>query len=751
MGEGVISTDEPEVELTPEVQKIANDLTNLNLRDFIARLEEQKIRLLLNIKDYKNTLEQAKEDQTDIYYYLNKKLDDNYELIASLETQILNEQADREISEKIFEKKVEELESKAASDEIKANSRINDLEEKLANLREFEDLKKEQDRKLQQLLDTLETERAKFTEATDAMELKTIRERDRMRVEQERVVKELRDKAKDDVLANLDGATLETWKENDRVKQELKYQSLQANEVLKLNKGVVERDRALRNELELAHGAEKEMMERLAEYQTLVKHLSEKCESVDQRVATEETRANHLQQLREREVAERDARIAELETTHSVNIRDEGAMWVYLRETYTKMMTAAGSSGDLSGLDDDGNVDRARILVNLFRMVLTKYPQKFRQLMRMVPKERVGSVEGTTSLPSLMSPSKLLKAAGSMDDDAGMMRLFHYDGPPNQGNSISGMQINTEDNPALDEASMLSGVEGDFQVGDGNTVAVDTVGQLSTFGQSVASERTFDMASLLQDSEGGMGQHSKVSLKPPAPTLKSSSTMTDEIGGGVARGRNLGVAKFQFNDSQASSGIKSQGTSYSRKMNKISKKHTLEDAERALGIKASQPIRSKPGQLRMPRRDLSPEADLHATKGLLQVVEVRRPGVRASHPHDVATANRVSSSKASSREVTPTLYIQQPATTLRSSTPGMPGGVGDLSQLGGIAGQGVPMSVNPVDLVRAIGGDDMSETVDADGLESIGAGSMGSPESSMTISPRNNDLASVDIMPTSVE
>jgi len=751
MGEGVISTDEPEVELTPEVQKIANDLTNLNLRDFIARLEEQKIRLLLNIKDYKNTLEQAKEDQTDIYYYLNKKLDDNYELIASLETQILNEQADREISEKIFEKKVEELESKAESDEIKANSRINDLEEKLANLREFEDIKEEQDRKLKQLLDTLETERAKFTEATDAMELKTIRERDRMRVEQDRVVKELRDKAKDDVLANLDGATLETWKENDRVKQELKYQSLQANEVLKLNKGVVERDRALRTELELAHGAEKEMMERLAEYQTLVKHLSEKCESVDQRVATEETRANHLQQLREQEVTERDTRIAELETTHSVNIRDEGAMWVYLRETYTKMMTAAGTSGDLSGLDDDGNVDRARILVNLFRMVLTKYPQKFRQLMRMVPKERVGSVEGTTSLPSLMSPSKLLRAAGLMGDDAGMMHLFHHEGPPNQGNSLSGMQINTEDNPALDEASMLSGVEGDFQVGGGDTVATDAVGQVSTVGQSVASERTFDVASLLQDSEGGMGQHSKVSFMPPTPTLKSSSTMTDEIGGGVARGRNLGVAKFQFNDSQVSSGIKSQGTSYSRKMNKISKKNTVEDAE-ALGIKASQPRRSKPGQLRMPRRDHSPDADLRATKGLLQVAEVRRSGgVRASHPQEVAAASRVSSSKASSRGATPTLYIQQPAITLRSSTPSTPG-VGDLSQLGGIAGQGAPMSVNPVDLVRAIGGNDMSETVDADGLESIGGGgSVGSPESSMTISPRNNDLAGLAIMPVTTE
>ena len=94
---------------------------------------------------------------------------------------------------------------------------------------------------------------------------------------------------------------------------------------------------------------------------------------------------------------------------HDSNIQDEGAMWTFLRETYTRMMVAAGSMGKLDGLDENGNVDRARILVNLFRIILGKYPQKFRQLMRLVPKERVGSVEGTSSLPSIMSPAKLLQ------------------------------------------------------------------------------------------------------------------------------------------------------------------------------------------------------------------------------------------------------------------------------------------------------------------------------------------------------
>jgi hypothetical protein len=41
-------------------------------------------------------LEQQKADEADIYYYLHKKLDDNYDVIAKLEKQVLTEQTDRQ-------------------------------------------------------------------------------------------------------------------------------------------------------------------------------------------------------------------------------------------------------------------------------------------------------------------------------------------------------------------------------------------------------------------------------------------------------------------------------------------------------------------------------------------------------------------------------------------------------------------------------------------------------------------------------
>ena len=44
------------------------------LQDTIKSLEETKLKLLLTIQELKDQLAQQKEDQADIYYYLNKKL-----------------------------------------------------------------------------------------------------------------------------------------------------------------------------------------------------------------------------------------------------------------------------------------------------------------------------------------------------------------------------------------------------------------------------------------------------------------------------------------------------------------------------------------------------------------------------------------------------------------------------------------------------------------------------------------------------
>ncbi|CAN0546704.1 unnamed protein product, partial [Ectocarpus sp. 12 AP-2014] len=52
------------------------------------------------------------EDQSDVYYYLHKKLDDNYDVISALQRQLMVETADREKAEKEYTRQIEELEAR---------------------------------------------------------------------------------------------------------------------------------------------------------------------------------------------------------------------------------------------------------------------------------------------------------------------------------------------------------------------------------------------------------------------------------------------------------------------------------------------------------------------------------------------------------------------------------------------------------------------------------------------------------------
>jgi len=60
-------------------------------------------------------VDSGKADQADIYYFLQKKLDDNYNNLSELEDQILQEQADRERAEEAYEGRIRELEGILAS------------------------------------------------------------------------------------------------------------------------------------------------------------------------------------------------------------------------------------------------------------------------------------------------------------------------------------------------------------------------------------------------------------------------------------------------------------------------------------------------------------------------------------------------------------------------------------------------------------------------------------------------------------
>ena len=116
---------------------VADMLTINSLRESVAALEDQKMKLLVALQDSRDQLKQQKTDQADIYYYLNKKCDESFEVIASLEEQLLNEQSDREVSEKGFENRYEELRMSAGQAEVKLHAKISDLESRWVKKHSF--------------------------------------------------------------------------------------------------------------------------------------------------------------------------------------------------------------------------------------------------------------------------------------------------------------------------------------------------------------------------------------------------------------------------------------------------------------------------------------------------------------------------------------------------------------------------------------------------------------------------------------
>lgn len=70
----------------------------------------------------------AQADQSDVYYYLHKRLDDNYEVISALERQLVVEATDREKDEMEYEKQIEELQQRRVGELAPLKDKLTALE-----------------------------------------------------------------------------------------------------------------------------------------------------------------------------------------------------------------------------------------------------------------------------------------------------------------------------------------------------------------------------------------------------------------------------------------------------------------------------------------------------------------------------------------------------------------------------------------------------------------------------------------------
>lgn len=253
---------------------VVEELSAGVLRDMLQRCEEERSALAAQVKQLELELQEQQADKADIYFFLNKKLDDNYEIMSSLEQQLVQEQAARERLDTALKQQAQESRTKVSTLETRHKARVAELEEKLQHLQEFSERKEELEHNLQAALATIEQERQSFEQLSKSLERKVIQERDRLRKEHE---KELA-KAKLELEAKLGQSlaikTKQTQETNNAMKLELQFQARQADYVLRVNQKMTNKAKHLEKELEIAQMQEKAMMKKLAKYRRLVRELN---------------------------------------------------------------------------------------------------------------------------------------------------------------------------------------------------------------------------------------------------------------------------------------------------------------------------------------------------------------------------------------------------------------------------------------------------------------------------------------------
>ena len=363
---------EPLPPTTKSMETKASELiANVMVSNMLTAAEEQKLALTLNIKALNEELTQQKADQADVYYYLNKKCDDSFEVISSLEEQLLTEQADREVAEKLYENRVEALTHQLDEQGQEMGAKIGKLEKELTGLQAFAAKKGAMEKEIASLKRSLEKERASCKSAIAEMEQQWTLERNRLKRASDQALQDLKDEIDKGLSGRLDKISRETMERNGHVEQELRVQSHQADKVLEYNQAVLDKEKELRLNLSLSQSMEAELMEKMTVYQRTIKTQNEAIARLEGEAA------GYVQAAEEaREALAAHLRAKEAEASKF----DE--LWSFLLEQYGLIGVSAPAEGGKqdgeSGERDQSSPSREQreeAFLQMLRDVLIKFPE----------------------------------------------------------------------------------------------------------------------------------------------------------------------------------------------------------------------------------------------------------------------------------------------------------------------------------------------------------------------------------------
>jgi hypothetical protein len=248
----------------------------------LEEVEKERDELLAERDGLKKDLETQRADEADVYYYLHKKLDDNYDVIAGLEKQVLTEQTTRERAERAAKKTLDDLEASTGKTIKQLTSDLDAAQKQLEDLVEFKERKEELERLHALMVLEREEERRAQAEEKAALERDIVRGKERVKKEMVDKIMETKRNLLSMTEDNLNETTKRTIMENEQMGAELSYQARETEKMLKKNKKLVLQRNAFEIELQLSQDQERELAKRTQFYQKLIKKLHEKLKGRDE-------------------------------------------------------------------------------------------------------------------------------------------------------------------------------------------------------------------------------------------------------------------------------------------------------------------------------------------------------------------------------------------------------------------------------------------------------------------------------------
>lgn len=406
---------------------IENNLKRQVLEETIKELEEKNQQLIYTVKELKEKLQQQKEDQSDIYYYLNKKCDESFEIISALEGQLASEQADRELAEKMYEQKLEETRNSIVTYKTKIIELENHIERlKVLDSEDYINNKKKTTELIESLSKQLTTERKKYTEIIDEMESRMHAEKIKMKNALELKIAEIKNELELNLDSKLNEKAQKAQVLNQIIKKELEIQSKHADRLLEINQDIINKDRKRRIDLDIIEEQSNELMLKLATANKEKKSLLSKISNLEETIEKEKEINNSKLNDKDLEINNLKEQINKLSNKLKVNDNRMDEMWNFLSNSYHRIKLvnqnrAGRTTNNNENKENNGsefNLSHENILVELVKQIALKYPTELQGFLQVgtnleQTSKLIGKV-GITSWDSIpLPPSSAVPSSSS--------------------------------------------------------------------------------------------------------------------------------------------------------------------------------------------------------------------------------------------------------------------------------------------------------------------------------------------------